>query len=369
MGPDVGTRQAAPLPPGSTIGILGSGQLGRMLALAAARLGFRTHVYSDEGGPAFDVTSHSSVGAFEDLDRIEAFAQSVDVVTYEFENVPLAAAAAAERVRPVRPGPKALAVAQDRLEEKRFAEQLGLAVARYAPVDGPEALEAACRAVGLPAILKTRRFGYDGKGQVRIKGASEAARALEETGRASCVLEAQVDFSFEVSVLVVRGLDGRTAFYDIPLNTHSGGILARSVVPSPLSAEQQEAAQQMAARIAEALGYVGVLAVEMFHLADGPQPFLINELAPRVHNSGHWTLDACTVSQFENHIRAIAGWPLGSTARHSDAVMDNLIGADADGWLTLARDPAAALHIYGKREAREGRKMGHITRLSPRSGG
>jgi 5-(carboxyamino)imidazole ribonucleotide synthase len=242
-------------------------------------------------------------------------------------------------------------------------------VARYAPVDGPDVVDAACRAVGLPAILKTRRLGYDGKGQVRIKAVSEAARAFEETGGAPCVLEAQVDFSFEVSVLAVRGLDGTTAFYDMPVNTHSGGILARSVVPSPLSPGLQETAQQMAARIAEALGYVGVLAVEMFHLADAPQPFLINELAPRVHNSGHWTLDACTVSQFENHIRAIAGWPLGSTARHSDAVMDNLIGRDVDRWPAIARDPAAALHIYGKRKTREGRKMGHVTRLSPLSGG
>jgi 5-(carboxyamino)imidazole ribonucleotide synthase len=364
----VGAERAAVLPPGSTIGILGGGQLGRMLALAAARLGFKTHVYSDESGPAFDVTSRSSLGAFDDLAKIEAFAASADVITYEFENVPLAAAAAAEKIRPVRPGPKALAVAQDRLEEKRFAESLGLAVARYAAVDRVEAIEAACRQVGTPAILKTRRFGYDGKGQARVAGPSDAARAFDEVARAPCVLEAQIDFAFEVSVLVVRGLTGETTFYDIPLNTHSGGILTRSVVPSPLTTGEQEAAQAIGGRIADALDYAGVLAVEMFYLGDAPQPFLINELAPRVHNSGHWTLDACTVSQFENHIRAIAGWPLGSTGRHSDAAMENLIGSDVDGWSRLAHEPVTALHIYGKREAWAGRKMGHVTRLKPRKG-
>ncbi|HXF53497.1 MAG TPA: 5-(carboxyamino)imidazole ribonucleotide synthase [Hyphomicrobiaceae bacterium] len=362
----MGAERTAPLPPGSTIGILGSGQLGRMLALAAARLGFRTHVYADEEGPAFDVSAQASIGAFEDLARIEAFAQSVDVVTYEFENVPLAAAAAANRIRPVRPGPKALQVAQDRLEEKRFAESLGLAVARYAPVESVEVLKDACQAVGLPAILKTRRFGYDGKGQATVAAAGEAPYAFETVGRAPSVLEARIDFAFEVSVLVVRSLRGEIAFYDIPLNTHSGGILARSVVPSPLSAEEQMSAKEMAASIAKALGYVGVLAVEMFYLGDVARPFLVNELAPRVHNSGHWTLDACTVSQFENHVRAIAGWPLGPTQRHCDAEMENLIGADVERWRELAREPMAALHIYGKRHARVGRKMGHVTRLKPR---
>jgi len=362
----LGAERTAPLPPGSTIGILGSGQLGRMLALAAARLGFRTHVYADEEGPAFDVSAQASVGAFEDVARIEAFAHSVDVVTYEFENVPLAAAAAADRIRPVRPGPKALQVAQDRLEEKRFAESLGLAVARYAAVDRVEVLADAARSVGLPAILKTRRFGYDGKGQATVATAEEAARAFEAVGRMASVLEARIDFAFEVSVLVVRSLEGKTAFYDIPLNTHTGGILARSVVPSPLAADEQASAQAMAARIADALGYVGVLAVEMFYLGNAPQPFLINELAPRVHNSGHWTLDACAVSQFENHVRAIAGWPLGPTERHCDAEMENLIGADVERWLELAGEPMAALHIYGKRHARAGRKMGHVTRLKPR---
>jgi 5-(carboxyamino)imidazole ribonucleotide synthase len=364
----VGADRAAALPPGSTIGILGSGQLGRMLAVAAARLGFRTHIYADEGGPAFDVSSRSTIGAFDDLAAIEAFAESVDVVTYEFENVPLTAAAAADCIRPVRPGPKALEVAQDRLEEKRFAEGLGLAVAPYVAIDRAGALEAACRSVGTPAILKTRRLGYDGKGQATVAAVSEAVRAFESAGGVPCVLEARIDFAFEVSVLVVRGLTGETAFYDIPLNTHSDGILTRSVVPSPLTAGEQEAAQAMAARIADALGYVGVLAVEMFYLADAPQPFLINELAPRVHNSGHWTLDACTVSQFENHIRAISGWPLGTTARHSNAEMMNLIGDEVGGWLGLAQERRAALHIYGKREARAGRKMGHVTRLEQRGG-
>lgn len=353
------------IPPGSTIGILGGGQLGRMLSQAAARLGLKCRIYTDVPGPACDVAVASTIGPFEDTGKIRAFAEAVDVVTYEFENVPLAAAAAAEAVAPVRPGPKALAVAQDRLEEKTFVSALGIPVAPFAPVDDEASAEAALRAIGETGILKTRRFGYDGKGQVRIKSAAEMAPAFEALKRAPSVLEGLVPFAYEVSVLVVRSVSGETRFYDIPLNTHKDGILDTSTVPSPLPAADAARACEIAGAIAGALDYVGLLSVEMFYLPDAPEPLVVNEFAPRVHNSGHWTMDACLVSQFENHIRAVAGWPLGPTIRHSDVVMTNLIGADVNHWQALAAEPDAALHLYGKPEARPGRKMGHINRLKP----
>jgi 5-(carboxyamino)imidazole ribonucleotide synthase len=356
------------LPPGSTVGILGGGQLGRMLAMAAARLGLKCHVYSDTAGPAFDVAAHSTVGAYEDTARIAEFARGVAVVTYEFENVPAAAVTAIEKFAPVRPGPRALAVSQDRLEEKRFLSSLGIAVAPFAAVDAGEDLEAALHCVGEQAILKTRRLGYDGKGQARIASPSELAAAFDAIGRAPAVLEGFVQFRYEVSALAVRALSGETRFYDVPLNTHRDGILATSTVPSPLPAADLVRAREIAHEIARALDYVGVLAVEMFYVgATAPEPLIVNEIAPRVHNSGHWTIDACAVSQFENHIRAVAGWPLGTTARHSDAVMENLIGHDADAWPALAAEPNVSLHLYGKHQARPGRKMGHATRLSPRT--
>jgi 5-(carboxyamino)imidazole ribonucleotide synthase len=357
------------LPPGSTIGILGGGQLGRMLALAAARLGLKCCIYSDEWGPAFDVVARSITAPFEDTAKVAAFAQSVDVVTYEFENVPLVAADAAQQFAPVRPGPKALAVAQDRLEEKRFVSSLGLPVAPFAAIGRAEDFEAACRSVGENAILKTRRFGYDGRGQARLSSAKELNAAFDALGRVAAVLEGFVRFEFEVSVLVVRSLAGEIRFYDVPLNTHRNGILATSTVPSPLPLDHVARAQEIAARIAEALDYVGVLGVEMFYVGKGTEPLIVNEFAPRVHNSGHWTIDACAVSQFENHIRAVAGWPLGSTERHSDALMTNLIGDDVEAWQRLAAEPNAALHLYGKQEARPGRKMGHVTRTKQKSPG
>ncbi len=355
------------LPPGSTIGILGGGQLGRMLSLAAARLGLKCHIYSDVPGGACDVSAASTIGPFEDVERVRAFANGVDVVTYEFENVPLAAAHAAEAVVPVRPGPKALAVAQDRLEEKTFISGLGIPVAPFTPVHDDASLEAAVRAIGDAGILKTRRLGYDGKGQIRIRSAGELKPAFTSLQRAPSVLEGLVPFAYEVSVLVVRALQGETRVYDIPLNTHKDGILDTSTVPSPLSPRDAARAREIAGAIATALGYVGVLGVEMFYVPEAAEPLVVNEIAPRVHNSGHWTMDACLVSQFENHIRAVAGWPLGSTDRHSDVVMTNLIGADADRWTALAAEPATALHLYGKPDARPGRKMGHVNRLKPRS--
>jgi 5-(carboxyamino)imidazole ribonucleotide synthase len=356
------------LRPGSTIGILGGGQLGRMLAMAAARLGFRCHVYSDHRGPAFDVAATTTVGAFEDLDAIRTFATAVDVVTYEFENVPLPTAAAAAAVRPVRPGPKALEIAQERLAEKTFVSRLGIAVAPFAPIEREADLAVALACVGTPAILKTRRLGYDGKGQARVASPADAAAGYAAIGSGPAIAEAQVPFASEVSVIVARNDEGLCVFYDISRNEHAGGILRRSTVPGGLDRASIDQAQQIAGRIAAALDYVGVLAVEMFYVPGAAQPLVVNEIAPRVHNSGHWTADACTVGQFENHIRAIAGWPLGDTARHSDAVMDNLIGHDVDAWTELTREPSACVHLYGKHEARTGRKMGHVTRIKPSKG-
>ncbi|MGD9668106.1 MAG: 5-(carboxyamino)imidazole ribonucleotide synthase [Hyphomicrobiaceae bacterium] len=357
------------LPPGSIIGILGGGQLGRMLAMAAARLGLKCHIYSDHSGPAFDVAASSTVGAYEDLDAVRRFAETVEVVTYEFENVPYATAEAAAHIRPVRPGVKALEVAQDRLVEKKFISALGVPVAPFAPVDCETSLGRAASELGLPAILKTRRLGYDGKGQVRLASAADLTGARAAIASAPSILEGMIAFEIEVSVLVVRGQGGEMRYYDVPCNTHANGILDTSTVPAPISDKTRERANRIAGAIASALDYVGVLAVEMFYCGEAaPEALIVNEIAPRVHNSGHWTIDACTVSQFENHMRAVAGWPLGPTDRHSDAVMTNLIGADVDAWEKLAAENAAGLHLYGKNEPRPGRKMGHITRIGQKSG-
>jgi 5-(carboxyamino)imidazole ribonucleotide synthase len=362
-----------PLPPGSTVGILGCGQLGRMLALAAARLGLRTHVYCDTSGPAFDVAGAVTKAAFDDAEALAGFASAVDVVTYEFENVRIETARALARLVPVRPSPGALEVAQDRLVEKEFVAGLSIPVAPFAAVDDLRALHAARDLIGAPAILKSRRLGYDGKGQAslgREGTADDIAAAWAAVGGVPSVLERRIRFEREISALIVRGLDGAAACYDCPVNFHEGGILRRSAVPSGLPEADLAEARAIAARIADALDHVGVLAVEMFHLGpDAPAGgrLMVNEIAPRVHNSGHWTVEACAVSQFENHIRAVTGWPLGATERHSDAVMENLIGDDAERWLELAAEPGACLHLYGKHHARPGRKMGHVTRLAART--
>jgi 5-(carboxyamino)imidazole ribonucleotide synthase len=358
-----------PLAPGSTVGILGCGQLGRMLAIAAARLGLKTHVYCDTTGPAFDVATATTQAAFEDEAALDRFARAVDVVTYEFENVRVESARILARSVPVRPSPKALEVAQDRLVEKQFIGGLSIPVAPFVAVDGPEALGGALQQLGGPAILKARRLGYDGKGQASLAPGGDVGGAWAAVGGVPSVLERRVAFHCEVSALLVRGRDGRTAAYDCPVNVHENGILRRSTVPSGLPETDLAQARAIAARIAEALDYVGVLAVEMFHLGpDAPASarLMVNEIAPRVHNSGHWTIEACAVSQFESHMRAVAGWPLGSTERHSDAEMVNLIGEEADQWLELAAEPGASLHLYGKHHARPGRKMGHVTWLRRR---
>ena len=362
-------RLSAPLPPGSTIGILGSGQLGRMLAMAAARLGLKTHIYCEESGPAFDVATRTTKAAFDDTAALTEFADAVEAVTYEFENVPIATAQHLARLVPVRPSAKALEVAQDRLVEKQFISALSIPVAPFRAVGDAAELKAAVAHFGAPAILKTRRLGYDGKGQASVQPGGDIEAAWKAVGAKPSVLEKRIPFACEISTLVVRSQSGELATYDCPVNTHENGILRRSVVPAGLAEADIERARQVAQTIATALDYVGVLAVEMFHLGAGApatERVMVNEIAPRVHNSGHWTIEACGVSQFENHMRAVAGWPLGSTERHSNAEMVNLIGEEALDWQTLAAEPGACLHLYGKHEARAGRKMGHVTRLFPK---
>lgn len=356
----------APVAPGGTIGILGGGQLGRMLAMAAAELGFKCHIYCpDTEVPAADVAAALTRAPYEDATTLAAFADSVDVVTYEFENVPAETARILAEHAPVRPGPLALATAQDRLTEKNFLAAQGIPTAPFADVASAGDLAAALERIGTPAILKTRRFGYDGKGQAKIARAEEATAARDAIGRMPAILEGFVPFEREISVVVARGIDGATAAYDPVENIHKDHILDRSYAPAALDAALADAARTIAARIVSALDYVGVMGVEMFLLPAGTATprLVVNEIAPRVHNSGHWTMDACAVGQFEQHVRAICGWPLGAPARHSDAVMTNLIGADAAAWATLAAEPGAKLHLYGKAEARPGRKMGHVNRL------
>ncbi|MGH6889607.1 MAG: 5-(carboxyamino)imidazole ribonucleotide synthase [Rhizomicrobium sp.] len=361
-------RMTAQLPvaPGGIVGILGGGQLGRMLSLAAARLGLRCHIYSDAAdAPAFDVAAARTCASYEDETALARFAESVDVVTLEFENVPARALENLSRKRPVRPGAAALSPTQDRVAEKDLVSSLGIATVAYAPADSAENARSALTQLGTPALLKTRRFGYDGKGQAKVSEPRDLEGALEAIRHAPAILERVVDFTFECSVIAARGADGSFAAYEPPENLHRDGILRGSQVPSRLTAAQCAEATSVARTIAEALEYVGVLTVEFFVTGDGS--LLVNEIAPRVHNSGHWTLEACAVSQFEQHIRAIAGWPLGDPARHSDAVMTNLIGEAASDWYALASAPGA-LHLYGKKDIRPGRKMGHITRLSVASG-
>lgn len=349
------------IPPGSTIGILGGGQLGRMLCVAAAQLGYHTEVLApDRESVAAQTASSMTRADYHNRNVLADFAAACDVVTYEFENVAIAPVEwLAERV-PVHPHPRALAVAQDRVAEKRFVEEVGGRPARWAAVASRADLDAAVAHVGTPAILKTARFGYDGKGQVRLAASADADAAWEVIGGPS-VLEAFVPFKHEFSILIARGQDGATVRYPPPLNTHRDAILRRSVVPAPAEvAAQAEEATGLACRIAERLGYVGVLACEFFATADGP---VFNEMAPRVHNSGHWTIEGAECSQFENHIRAICGMPLGSTALAGASIqMDNLIGDDP--WANIFADPGAHLHLYGKHTARPGRKMGHVTRVT-----
>lgn len=350
-----------PLPQGATIGILGGGQLGRMLSVAASRLGFKTHIYEPAANPpAAHVADRVTTASYDDLDALAAFAASVDVVTYEFENIPTAALDVLEKTHPIRPNRRALAVSQDRISEKDFLTGLGLTTAPYAAVQTLDDLHHAIAKIGTPAILKTTRLGYDGKGQARLKSPADAETALAAMQGAPAVLEGFIDFSHEVSVIAARGTDGSVACYDPGENVHKDGILSTTTIPARLSPSQRTDAILLAARILNALDYVGVMGVELFVTRAG---LIVNEIAPRVHNSGHWTQNGCAVDQFEQHIRAVAGWPLGDGSRHSDVVMENLIGDDILRVPAIAREKNAALHLYGKAEARPGRKMGHVNRI------
>jgi 5-(carboxyamino)imidazole ribonucleotide synthase len=346
---------------GATIGILGGGQLGRMLSVAASRLGFKTHIFEPGANPpATDVAHTVTTAPYEDEAMLRAFASAVDVITYEFENIPTAALDLLETLRPIRPGREALRISQDRLTEKAFLQNLGLKVAPFADIPDAAALSEAMKTIGAPSILKTRRFGYDGKGQARIMDVADADKAFADMASAPAILEGFVDFSHEVSVIAARSLDGDVACFDPGENVHRNGILHTTTIPAKLSASQRTDAILMAANILNRLDYVGVLGVELFVTSAG---LIVNEIAPRVHNSGHWTQNGCTVDQFEQHIRAVVGWPLGDGKRHSDVVMENLIGDDMDRVDALAREPNTALHLYGKAEVKAGRKMGHVNRV------
>ncbi len=349
--------------PGSTIGILGGGQLGRMLALAAANMGYRVHIYAPEAElPAGDVAAEVTRAAYDDGDALDAFAAAVDVVTYEFENVPVAAVARLAARVPVRPGVRALEIAQDRLAEKTFITGLGGTAAPFRAIDSEAGLVAALADIGTPAVLKTRRMGYDGKGQARIGCAGDAAAAWTAIGGVPAIVEAHIAFDGEFSVVFARGGDGATVVYDLPHNRHVGGILDTSHVPAPAFVTRHaSAAIALARRAADALDYVGVLTLEFFACSHGA---VFNEMAPRVHNSGHWTIEGARVSQFENHIRAVCGLPLGPATLTAPAVtMTNLLGDAVHDWAALLADPTAHLHLYGKSEVKPGRKMGHVTRL------
>jgi len=353
----------------ATIGIIGGGQLGRMLALAAARLGFRCHVFAPSPDScAFDVVHRVTIADYTDTAALDRFAMDVDVITYEFENIPAETATFLSARKPVLPDPNILATTQDRLIEKNFVQKLGIPTAPFVEISSPDTLKSALEAVGRPAVLKTRRFGYDGKGQVTIRNGTYPATAWREIGAQPAILEGFVKFEREISVVAARAHDGTVACFDVTENEHRDHILKVSRAPADVTPTVAARAREIAETIADAFDYVGVLAVEMFVVPtnDG-HDVLVNEVAPRVHNSGHWTIDGCSVSQFEQHIRAVAGWPLAPPVRHAPVEMTNLIGAEVDDYVSWLALPGAALHLYGKAQTRPGRKMGHVTRVLPGS--
>ena len=352
----------SPIPPGGAIGIFGGGQLGRMTALAAARLGYRCHIYCPEAeSPAVEVSATATIADYADLAALDAFAASIDVATFEFENVPHDAVARVAAGVPVRPGWEALRTSQDRAVEKCFLNDIGLETSSWVEVRSAEDLKRA----PCPGILKTARLGYDGKGQFRLDRDFDAEAVWSAFGAERGIVEAFVDFSSEVSAIAARGADGSIAVFDVGRNIHRDGVLRRTAVPAPVPASLASEAQALTVRAAEALDLVGLLAVEFFVTRDGR--LLANEIAPRPHNSGHWTQDACGADQFEQFVRAVAGLPLADPARHSDAEMVNLLGDDVHAWPELLAEPGARLHLYGKRDVRPGRKMGHVNRLSPKT--
>jgi 5-(carboxyamino)imidazole ribonucleotide synthase len=360
------------LSPGATIGILGGGQLGRMLAIAALKVGLRTHIFApDAEAPAYDAAAQRTIAAFDDEEALSRFADAVDVVTYEFENVPTSTVEFLARRAPVRPGARSLSLTQDRLVEKTFLRDLDLKTAPFVGVEDAGALARAVAELGRPAILKTRRFGYDGKGQSLIREGSNVAAVHRALGSAPMILEGFVAFEREVSVIAARSVEGDIVSYDLSENEHERHILARTRAPARVSLETGLEARRIAAKVLEALDHVGVLAVELFVTRDrqNREGLVVNEIAPRVHNSGHWTLDGAQTSQFEQHIRAIAGWPLGAPTRRGRAEMHNLIGEDAEDWRDILAQPDLCLHLYGKLHVRPDRKMGHVTRIFPETPG
>jgi 5-(carboxyamino)imidazole ribonucleotide synthase len=356
------------LPPNSVIGIVGGGQLGRMSAMAAARLGYRSHILTPEDdSPASQVSARSFVGDYEDADLLRHFAESVDVVTFEFENVSAEGLDLLASIRPVRPSPAVLRISQDRKTEKTFLNEAGVATAPFVALASRADLHAAVARIGLPGVLKTTRGGYDGKGQAVLRSVSSLNLVWEELNPKPLIMEGFVAFEREISVIVARGMDGAAVSFDPVENRHRDGILDVTVAPAPIDRDVADRATAIALRVAEALDLVGLLAVEMFVTKDGA--VLVNEIAPRPHNSGHWTIDACPASQFELHVRAVAGLPLPPAIRHSDAVMKNLVGPEEVAqWPAILATPGLVPHLYGKAEARPGRKMGHVTRLFPFGG-
>jgi 5-(carboxyamino)imidazole ribonucleotide synthase len=351
------------LAPGATIGILGGGQLGRMTALAAARLGYRCHIFApDADGPAAQVTNLATIAPYHDRAALAGFARATDVVTIEFENLPLEPLVELARTKPMRPAPDVLAVCQDRLKEKAFLGAIGVPVAPHWVVQGAQDLARALGEHGGRAVLKTTRFGYDGKGQSSLVPGADVEAAWARLGADTAVLEAWVDFEREISVITARAADGAFATYPPVENRHREHILAQTIAPAPIAPVLAAEARALAERIAAALDVVGLLAVEMFVTRDGA--LLVNELAPRPHNSGHWTIDACAISQFEQLVRAVCGLPLGDPQPFAGAVMDNLLGTAIESWPELLAEPGARVHLYGKREVRAGRKLGHVTRLA-----
>jgi len=347
---------------GSVIGILGGGQLGRMMSVAASRLGLKTHIFEPNANPpAGQVADRVTTAQYSDTDALRAFANSVDVITFEFENIPAEALDVLEAIKPVLPRRNALATSQDRIVEKDFLTEIGATCAPYANVETADDLAKAVATIGAPSILKTRRFGYDGKGQARLKTATDAQPAWQELGNTPCVLEGFIDFSHEVSVIGARSQSGEVVCYDPGENVHLDGILHTTTLPANLTQSQKIDAILLTGKILNTLDYVGVMAIELFVTPTG---LIVNEIAPRVHNSGHWTQNGCVIDQFEQHIRAVAGWPLGDGTRHSNVVMTNLIGDAVLDVETLSKDANIGVHLYGKAEAKAGRKMGHINKIT-----
>jgi 5-(carboxyamino)imidazole ribonucleotide synthase len=352
------------LEPGKTIGILGDGQLGRMMAIAAAEMGYKTHIFGqDPNSPAAQVSTATTIAAYTDKDALARFSEEVDVVTLEFENIPTETLDFLEPLVPVRPGKMVLEITQDRHLEKSFLNSLGAPTAPFANVESLEELRAAVERIGTPSILKTRRFGYDGKGQFKLNDATDIDQAWEAVGKNPSILEGFVPFELEISVIAARDINGNVSSYIPVENCHKNHILDVTLAPANVLQVVADHALQLSRTIAEQIGLIGLIAVEMFVTSDGE--VLVNEIAPRPHNSGHWTIEGCAVSQFHQSIRAAAGLPLGSPERHSNAVMRNLIGDDVDHWQDILSHPEMNLHLYGKAEARAGRKMGHVTRLFP----